>query len=131
MELVEDQNAHALQCRVPLQPPREHPLGHNLDARRASYAPLASHPVAHRLAHALATQLGEPPCRGTSRNAARLEHHDRLVAAPGRVEECERHHRRLARPGRRLNDDAPTFAERVAYGGKDRLDREREGHALK
>ncbi len=78
VELVEHENADAVERRVALEPARQHAFGDDLDTRRASDAPLAAHAVADRLAHLLAAQVGQPPRRGARRHSPRLEHHDRL-----------------------------------------------------
>ena len=127
MELVEHEDADAVERRIALKPSREDAFGDDLEARRAPDAPLAAHPIADRLAHVLAAQIGQPPRRGARRDSPRLEHHDRLAREPRRVEQRERNHRRLARARRRLHDDAAPLTERVADGWQDRLDRERHG----
>ena len=128
VELVEHEDADAVERRVALKPARQHALGDDLDARGAANAPLSAHAVADRLAHFLAAQVGQPPRRGARRHSPRLEHHDRLSIEPGSVEQRERNHRRLARARRRLHDDAPALTQRVADGGQDRLDGEGQGH---
>ncbi len=127
MELVEHEDADAVERRVALEPARHHAFGDDLDARRAANAPLAAHAVADRLPHLLAAQVGQTPRRGARRHSPRLEHHDRLSVEPRSVEQRERNHRRLAGSRRRLHDDAPTLTESVADGGQDRLDREGHG----
>ena len=123
VELVEDHQAHALEAGVALQPPGEDALGHHLDARGGPDPPVVAGAVADGLADLLAQQRGHAAGRGPGGEPARLEHDDRPALQPRLVEEGQRHHRRLAGPGRRLQDCVPGPAERgpeVVEAGDDR-----------
>src|SRR5262249_61677671 len=79
VELVEDQHADAVECRIALEAPREHSFGDYLDPRRAADPSLAAHAVTDCLAHVLTAQLRQPPCGRARRHPPRLEHHDPLA----------------------------------------------------
>ena len=125
VELVEDHEPDALERRVLVQHPREHALGHHLDARARRDARVEAHAVAHRVADALAEGARHPVRGGAGGEAPRLEHHDRAAAEPRLVEQGERHARRLAGAGRRLEHGGGAAAQGVAQRGQGVVDRER------
>ena len=124
VELVEDDEANAVQRRITLQAPREDALGHHLDARVRSDACIAAHPVAHGRADALAAQLGDAIRRGASGEPPRFQHDDRLPSEPGRRLERCRNERGLAGARGRLQDHGVIRLERAANAGEERLDGE-------
>ena len=71
----------------------------------------------------LAEPLRQPLGGGAGGDAARLQHQD-AARNPG-LEQVQRHPRRLAGAGRRLQHRAPGRAQRRPRAGSDRLDRQR------
>jgi hypothetical protein len=123
--LVEEHGAERLQCRIVLQHPRQHALGHDLHARAGPDARLVADAVADRLADLLAERRGEPSRRGAGSQPSGLEHEDAAPLQPGRVEQRQRHARRLPRSGRRLQHGARARLQRLTQGRERLVDRER------
>ena len=117
MDLVEQDGRDARQFGVVLEPARQHSLGEHLHARRRADAPLVTGLVADEAADGAVGQLGHPPGRGARRQAARFEHDDAAVAAPGLVEQGERHERGLAGSGGRADHGAGAGPEHVPERG--------------
>ena len=124
VDLVEDDQAGAVERRVALQAADEHPLGDDLDPRAPAHHPLVARGEAHGGAHLLAQQRRHPSGRGPGGQAPGLEHHDAPPAEPGLVEQAEGDDGRLARARRRLEDGGHPLPEGVAQVGDDLLDRE-------
>ncbi len=117
MKLVEQHGAEALEGGVARQHPREHALGHDLDARIAPDPRLEPHPVADRAADALAERRGHARRDRARREPSRLEHHDRAAAQPDRLEQRKRDDRALACTGRRDEHCIAALGERAAERG--------------
>ena len=124
MKLVEDDEADAVERGIALEASRENALGDDFDARVRADARVAAHPVADRLADALAAKLGDPIRRGARGEPARLEHHDRSRAEPRAVEQGERNERGLACAWRSLKDQRAVVRERLPDRGEDARDRQ-------
>ena len=107
VNLVEDHGGDARQLRVALQAPSQHAFGEHLDACRRADTPLVAGLVADQFADPLPGEVGHPPRGRPRRQPPRLEHHDLAVAAPRRIEQRERHDRRLAGAWRRADDATP------------------------
>ena len=101
VNFVEQHGGHAVQARIGLQAAHQQPLGHDLDARGGGYRAVQPRAIADALAHLLAQQERHPLRRRPRGEAARLQHHDAPVAAPGRGQQRQRNQRGLARAGRR------------------------------
>ncbi len=112
VELVEDHQSHTLEAGITLQPPGEDPLGHHLDTRGGADPPVVAGAVADGFAYRFTQQRRHPPGRSPGGEPARLEHDDATALQPRLVHEGQGHHRRLARPGRRLQDRVPGTGER-------------------
>jgi hypothetical protein len=81
--------------------------------------------VAHGSPARLAQHLGHAFGGGAGGEAARLQHHDAALGA--RVQQRQRHARRLARTRRRLQDGAPGRVQRPDQIGQDLVDGQRQG----
>ena len=124
MKFVEDHRANAVKrgssCSMRMRMPSVTTSIRVRDPTRLSIA----HPIADRLAGALAAQRRHAPRRRARRQAARLEHDDAAAGEPFLVEQRERHARRLAGARRCLQDDAATVAQGRAQRIDHRLDRQ-------
>ncbi len=135
VHLVEDDRTDIGQLRVAQEPPGEHALGHEDEARRWAHHLLEAHRVADRLAGALAQLLCDAERRHLRGDAAWLQHEDLLARRDG-VEQRSGHARRLARrraprrrrrrergrrrrgpPGPRSRSGAATFVHRALRAG--------------
>ena len=96
VELVEDDQADAVERGVALQPPGEDALGHHLDAGVGADGPVVAGAVADRVADPLAAHRGHPPGGRSCGEAPGFEHDDAAIAEPGLVQERGRDRRRLA-----------------------------------
>ena len=76
-----------------------------------------AHGIADRAADLLAEQLGHAARGGAGGEPARLEQQDPAAAEPGRVEQRQRHQRRLAGAGRRHQHRPPAGQARQAAPG--------------
>jgi hypothetical protein len=121
---VEEHRADALERRVLGEESREDAFRDHFHARARTHARLTAHPESHRLAHALAERTGHEVRRGARGEPARFEHQHARVAQPRRVEQGERHARRLARTRRCLEDGDRAPREGVVQRGEDVVDRE-------
>src|SRR5215472_10613799 len=74
MELVEDDDANAVERRVVLDEAQQDALGHHLDARRRPDASVETRAVADSGADGLAKHLRHAPRRGPGGKPPRLEH---------------------------------------------------------
>ncbi len=110
MELVEDHCPDAGQGRIPLQGSRQNALGHDLDPGLAGHLCLTANPVSDRLPD-LFTECRGHPLRGCAgRDPAWLQHHN-PSGGQTRVEQGQRHARRLAGTRRRLQHRLPPRAK--------------------
>src|SRR4029079_10979381 len=124
VKLVEDHHADAVEDRIALKPARQHALGHDFQSGRRAYFAVATRTVSDQSAHGVAEQFSDARCRGAGGDAARLEHHDDLIAEPRRGKECRRHQRRLSGAGWCLKHGAGVRRQRVDDRREDRLDRQ-------
>ena len=100
VQLVEDHAADALERRIVLQHAQEQAVGHDLDARARADLAVEPHAIAHRLADRLAERRRHAPRRRARGQPARLLHDDLATPEPRRIEQRQRHARRLAGAGR-------------------------------
>jgi hypothetical protein len=111
VELVEDHEAHPGERRVLLQAPRQDPFGHDLDAGRRPGTAFVAGPVAGRLPDVFTEQRGHTAGGRPSRQPPRFEHDDAACGEPRFGEQPQRHHRRLACAGRRLQHRLPVLRQ--------------------
>ncbi len=104
MELVEQDRADTGQFRIAGDHALEHALGDDLDAGFRTDLRVKAHAVADGFADALAQQLRHAARGGAGGKAARFEDDDLPAGEPWRVEQRQRHQRRLAGAGRRDED---------------------------
>ncbi len=127
MELVEEHGRDARKLRIVQDHAGENAFGHDLDARLGGDFGLQPHAQPDGLADALAKRRGEAARGGARGETARLEQNELAVAAPGGVEQRERHARRLARAGRRDEHEIGGGDERGVEVGEDVVDRQAIG----
>ncbi len=96
VQLVEDDAADAVERRIVLQHAQEEAVGHDFDTRLRPDLGVQSHAVADRLADLFAQSGRHAPRRGAGRQPPRLLHDDLAAGEPRRVEQRQRHARRLA-----------------------------------
>ena len=101
VQLVEDHAADAVERRVVLQHAEEETVGHHFDAGARPHLGVEPHAIAHGLADRFAQGRRHAPRGSARRQPPRLLHDDLGVAEPRRVEQGQRHARRLAGAGRR------------------------------
>ena len=108
VELVEDDGADAFEERVGEELAGEDALGRDAQPGPRADPPLEADLVADLLAQRPAVLLGDPPRRGAGRDAPGLEHDERRVrwGKFAVMDQGRRHTRRLARAGRRDQDEA-------------------------
>ncbi len=104
VEFVEQHGRDAIERGIIEHEPREHALGHHLDAGAARDFRAEPHPIADRFSHLLAERRRHALGRGARRDPARLQHEDLAPFRPGLVDEHQRHPRGLAGAGRRDQD---------------------------
>ena len=115
VEFVEQDRADAAEFRVGLDQTRENAFRHDFDPRARGYLRFEADAIADGVADVFAA-LGRHEFGGGARgDPARFEHQDLLAAKPFGVEQCGRHLRRLARAGRRFDDQARVRGERRRY----------------
>jgi hypothetical protein len=123
MHLVQDHRRHAIQARIGLQAAHQQALGDHLDPGRLRNGGIQPCAVTNRLAGLLAQQ-GRHPRRGGARGqAARFQHHDPPVTAPGSIQQHQWHQRGLARARRRHQHRGACPGERVRKLVENRVDR--------
>ncbi len=101
MEFIEEHGGKARQIRIIHRHTGENAFGDHENAGFRARLALETRAQAHRLAQGLTQQARHArggPARG---DAPRFEHEDGAISAPRRIEQVERHARRLARTGRR------------------------------
>ncbi len=125
VELVEDDEADAVERGVGVKPPRQHALGDDLDARAGAHARVQPHPVPDRLADALAQRGGHAAGGGAGGEPTGFQHDDPPPCEPGLVEQRRRNARRFARTGRSLEHGAGAVAQRPAQRRERVVDGER------
>ncbi len=114
MELVEQHRRVALQRRVRSQHPGKHPFGDHLNARRRAHPGVQPGAVAHGLPYRFTELLRHEPGHRPRRHPARLQNQNTVVAAPGRVQQHQRHAGGLAGAGRRLQHGAALLGQTAA-----------------
>ncbi len=127
MELVEEHGRDARKLGIVQDHARENAFGDDLDARLAGDLGFEPHAQAHPFADALAERRGEARCGGARREATRFEQDQLSVAAPGRVEQRQRHARRLAGAGRRDEHEIGLLTERGVELWQNVVDRQAIG----
>ena len=105
VKLVEDHHRDAFERGVALQPAREDSFRHDLDARALAGARFQPRAKADGLTDRFAEHLRHARRDGARGETARLEHHDLAGARRLLGEQRKRDACRLARAGRRLQDD--------------------------
>ena len=131
VELVEDEGGDALERRVALQQPGQHPFGDDLDARRARDARVEAHAVAHRAPDALAEALRHALRAGARGEAPGFQHDEPLTRRPVLPEQGEGNHRALAGTGRRLEHGSSPRAERRGERLERLIDRQAGLHQIR
>ena len=91
VKFVEDQQAHAFQCRVVLQAPGEDAFGDHFDASVGADLAVEPNAITHGFADFLAQFTGQALRCRTRRQPARLEHQDGLPGQPRLVEQGQGH----------------------------------------
>ena len=101
VQLVEDHAADAVERRIVLQHPQEEAVGHDLDARARAHLAVEPHAIAHGFADRLASvaAMRRAAARAASRRGSSIT--ILRAAEPRRVEQRQRHARRLAGARRR------------------------------
>ncbi len=114
VEFIEQNRRVALQRRVVTQHAGEHALGDHLDARRRAHPGVQPGAVAHGVPHRFTELPRHEPGHRPRRHPARLQHQNTVVAAPGRVQQRQRHAGGLAGAGRRLQHGAALLFQTTA-----------------
>ena len=114
VELVEQHRRVTLQRRVVTQHPGQHALGDHFDARRRAHPGVQPGAVAHGVPHRFTELPRHEPGHRPGRHPARLQHQNPVVAAPGRVQQRQRHAGGLAGAGRRLQHGAALLFQTTA-----------------
>ena len=124
VEFVEQHGRHAFQRRVLLQHARQDALGDHLEPRARADARVQPHAVAHRFADALAQRLRHALRHRPRGQPARLQQQDACGrVAHGSSQQRQRHHRALARAGRRHQHGIALAAQRRHAAAAARLRR--------
>jgi hypothetical protein len=111
VELVEDHHADTGQFRVVDQAAGQDTLGNHLDAGGGADPAFHTHPVADGPADILTQQFRHAPRRHARRQPPGLQHQYLAAAQPVLAQQRQRNQRRLAGPGRGLEDGACTVAQ--------------------
>ena len=127
VELVEEHGGDASEFRVVEDHAGENALSHDLDARLDGDFGLEPHAQTDRLADVFLQRRGEPLRRGAGGEASWFEQDQPAIAAPGRVEQSQRHARGLARAGRRDEHEIGLLAKRSVQLWQDVVDRQAIG----
>ena len=117
MELVEDQQADALQRRILLQTPGEDAFGDHFNARRGAHFTVEADAVTDGLADLFTQFAGQPFGRGTGSEASGFEHHNLLPRQPRFVEQGQRYTGGFTGAGRCFKHGFVTFSQGVAQRG--------------
>ncbi len=129
VEFVEQDRADAAEFRIVLQHAREDAFGDDFDARARRHFRFEADAITDGFADRFAALRGHEFRRRARSDATRFEHEDFLVAEPRRVEQRERHLRRLARAGRRFEDQSRMLGQRCRYARQHVADRKVSGCA--
>ena len=124
MELVEDDQPHPCQRRVPLEHARQDAFGHHLDAGVRPDPRVQAHAVADRPPDRLPAQLRHAHGGRTRGQAPRLQHEDAPAREPRLAQQGRGHARGLARARRGLQHRRRPGAQRRGQIGQHVLDRE-------
>ena len=122
VKLIEDQQPYALQRRVCLQPAGQDAFGDHFDTGIGPDLAVQANAVTHRFTDFLAQLAGQPFCRRTRRQPARLQHHDGLPGQPGFIQQCQRYTGSLACAGRRLEHRFVTVFQGMAQSRQGSID---------
>jgi hypothetical protein len=101
VHLVEDNRRDAIQAGIGLQTANEQAFRHHFDAGAGGHGGIEAGAVADGFAHGLTQQRGHAGGGGAGGQAARFQHEDAAVAAPGGREQRQRHQRGFASTWRR------------------------------
>ena len=100
VDLVQDDRGDAIQAGIGLQAAHQQALGDHLDPRLGRDRGVQAGAEADRAAERFTQQRGHARGGGAGGEPARLQHQDLAALPPGRVEQGQRHQRRLAGTGR-------------------------------
>ena len=100
VHFIKNHARDAFEARIALETAHQQALGNHFDTRGERDGRVEPRAVADHLAHRLAEKTGHACGGGASSEAARFEHDNAPVAAPGLCQQGERHHRGLARTRR-------------------------------
>ncbi|MNO74168.1 hypothetical protein D3C76_651600 [compost metagenome] len=123
MKFIEDQQPHALQPWVGLQPAGEDTLGDHFDTGLGPDLAVQADAVADGFPDLFPQLAGQPFGGRAGRQAARFEHHDGLPGQPWRVQQRQRHAGGLAGAGRRFEHGFVAVFQCLAQGGQHGIDR--------
>ena len=115
MKLVEHHRADAVERHVIEQPSQQDAGRRHDQPRVAAHARIEANLVADLLAEPTVAQLGDSPRDGPGREPARLHEHQ-LLSRRQIIEHRRRHEHRLARAGRRGDDDRPAARRGHRFG---------------
>ena len=121
VKFVKDHRADARQIRIVLQHAGQDPLGDDLNAGVFRHRRSAAHPKTDGLASLFAKAFGHARSGGAGGKAARLQHQDAALGQAS-VEHRQRHARRLARTGGRLQHHAAGLAQGGDHVRQDGVD---------
>ena len=139
VEFVQDDQPHARQFGVALQPPGQDALGDDFQPGPWPHPRLEAHARPHRLPNLLAQPLGQPRRHCPRRHPARLQHDDVLSGQPAFPQQVQRQRRAFARAGGRLQHDEGMRGEGGLDLGGDSVNRQdasgqgvrRQGHGVR
>ena len=116
VEFVEQDRRHALERRVVLDHAGEDAFGDHFDAGARRHLRFEADAVADGVAGRFAQLFRHEAGGGARGDAARFQHQDAAVAAPGRVQQGQRHLGGLAGAGRGFQHQARMRGQAVEQG---------------
>ena len=125
VELVEEHDRIALECRIVEQHAGEHALGDDLDTGDRGHPCVVAGAQADGVAHLLTAFFGHPSGRRSGGDPPGLQHEHPAFTDPWLLDERRWDARGLAGAGRRLHDDETLVVERSVKLGKRAVDGER------
>ena len=117
VEFVEDQQAHAIQCRVVLQAASENAFGDHFDAGIGANLAVETNAIPDGLPDLLAQLTGQSFRCGTRRQTTRLKHEDGLPIEPGFIEQRQGHAGGFTGAGRCFEHGFVACRQRFTQGG--------------
>ena len=118
VDFVQDHRGDAVQAGIGLQAADQQALGDDLDAGFGGAGAVQAGAEADGAADRLVQQQGHAGGGGAGGEAARLQHQDPAVAAPGGVKQGERHEGGLAGAGRGDQHGVAAGVQRGLQGGE-------------